>query len=117
MRYLLDTHVVVWWLIDPKQITSKARHIISDKKQTVFLSSVSFWEMAIKQSIGRLQMPANILSTLISEGFNLLPLTAEESLTVAYLPSHHNDPFDRLIVAQAYLESMVPGTQDRLMRP
>lgn len=112
MNYLLDTHIILWWLSEPSKIATKARKIISDKNQSVSVSSVSFWEMAIKQGIGRLRMPDNIITTLTHEGFSLLSLTPEEALTVAYLPKHHNDPFDRMLISQAKLNNMTIISRD-----
>lgn len=61
MRYLLDTHVILWWLSDPEKIAKKAGDIIEDRQENIAVSSVSFWEMAIKSGIGRLNLPANLL--------------------------------------------------------
>lgn len=72
MNYLLDTHVILWWLSDPKNISPKARKVISDKQERVFISSASCWEMAIKKGIGRLKFPANMLELLTSEGFEII---------------------------------------------
>src|SRR5579872_2445285 len=80
MKYLLDTHVILWWFTTPKKISSKAQKIIKDKSNTIFLSSVSFWEMAIKKSIGRLTLPHNLIETLATEGFKTLPILPEEGL-------------------------------------
>src|ERR1700738_363177 len=101
MRYLLDTHFILWWLTEPEKIAKKIRTIIGDRRNKIFLSSVSFWEMAIKQSLGRLSIPKNIIELLTNEGFELLPLTAEEGLSVSDLPFIYNDPFDRMLVIQA----------------
>ena len=113
MSYLLDTHVVLWWLTDPKNIRPKSRNIITDAASHVFISSVSFWEMAIKQSLHRLTIPHNLLETLISEGFKILPILPEEALGVADLPLIHTDPFDRLLIAQAKLNDFAMITRDK----
>lgn len=112
MRYLLDTHIVLWWLIDPQKIQTKARKIIQDKSNEVFISSASFWEIAIKKSIGRLTMPHNLLETIAIEGFKTLPIMPEECIGVADLPMHHTDPFDRLMIMQAKLYNLVLITRD-----
>ena len=113
MQYLLDTHIILWWLTEPEKISPKARKIISDKNNIIYTSSVSYWEMAIKKSIGRLTLPNNILEILLNEGFKMLPLTPEESLGVADLPLLHQDPFDRMLVIQAKLHDLVLITQDK----
>jgi PIN domain nuclease of toxin-antitoxin system len=112
MNYLLDTHIVVWWLMDSQKIVPKVREIIADKTNEIFVSSVSLWEMAIKQSIGRLTIPKNIIEVLIKEGFEMLPLMPEESLSVSDLPFIHNDPFDRMLIIQAKLNNLVLITDD-----
>lgn len=113
MKYLLDTHIILWWLTEPEKITPKTRKIISDKNNQIYTSSVSFWEMAIKKSIGRLTLTSNILDILLGEGFKMLPLTPEESLSVADLPLIHQDPFDRMLVMQAKLNDLVLITHDK----
>ena len=112
MKYLLDTHVVLWWLEDPKKINIKARKIISDKKNEVYISSISFWEMAIKKGLNRLKLPANILEILNAENFKFLGLLPEEALSVADLPMIHNDPFDRILIMQTKLNDMILITRD-----
>lgn len=113
MQYLLDTHVILWWFTTPEQINKTALKIIKDKTNTIFLSSVSFWEMAIKQSIGRLTMPHNLLETASKEGFKMLPIFPEECLGITDLPSIHSDPFDRLLVVQSKLHDLVLITRDK----
>lgn len=112
MKYLLDTHVILWWLLNPKELKKKARDIIYDRNNGVFTSSISFWEMAIKSSIGRLHLPNNILELLRNEKIDTLTLTAEDALAVADLPILHNDPFDRMLVVQAKRHDMVLVTRD-----
>jgi len=115
MRYLLDTHIILWWFTTPDKIDNKARKIIRDKSTQVFLSSASFWEMAIKKSLGRLTLPHNLLEAAAGEGFKILPILPEESLGVADLPLLHADPFDRLLVMQAKLHDLVIITNDEKM--
>jgi PIN domain nuclease of toxin-antitoxin system len=112
MKYLLDTHVVLWWLEDPKKINIKARKIISDKKNEIVISSVSFWEMAIKKGLNRLKLPSNILEILSAENFKFLSIQPEEALSVSDLPLIHADPFDRMLIIQAKLNDMVLITRD-----
>jgi len=112
MRYLLDTYVVLWWLAEPDKIHTKARKIIRDRTNEIFVNSASFWEMAIKKSIGRLTLPHNILETVAIEGFKVLPIMPEESIGVADLPMLHADPFDRLLILQSKLYDLVLITRD-----
>ena len=112
MKYLLDTHVILWWFTTPEKIRLKAQQIIKDKSNIIFVSSASFWEMAIKKSIGKLTLPHNLLETAIAEGFKFLPIMPEEGLGVADLPFLHSDPFDRLLIIQAKLHDLVIITND-----
>lgn len=112
MRYLLDTHVILWWFTTPEKIKSKAQKIIKDRSNTIFLSSASFWEMAIKKSLGRLTLPHNLIEAVAAENFTILPIMPEEGLGVADLPLLHSDPFDRLLVIQAKLHDLVVITKD-----
>ena len=112
MQYLLDTHVILWWFTVPEKINRKAHKIIRDKSNNVFLSSASFWEMAIKKNLGRLTLPHNLLEAVAVENFKILPIMPEESLGVADLPMLHSDPFDRLLIIQAKLHELVIITQD-----
>lgn len=115
MNYLLDTHIVLWWLTEPEKLAIKTQKIIKNKAENIFISSISFWEMAIKQSIGKLNLPTNILELLTSEGFVIMPVTAKECLAVADLPMLHSDPFDRLLIVQAKLNDLVIITRDEKM--
>lgn len=112
MRYLLDTHILLWWFTTPDKISKKAQKIIRDKSNIICVSSVSFWEMAIKKSLGRLTLPHNLIEATTIESFKILPMTAEEGLGVADLPMLHSDPFDRLLVIQAKLNDLVIITRD-----
>jgi PIN domain nuclease of toxin-antitoxin system len=112
MQYLLDTHVVLWWLLDPQKIHKKARDIISDRQQDLFVSSISFWEISIKSNIGRLTIPRNIIELLSQESIQLLSMTAEDGLAVSDLPPLHKDPFDRMLVVQAKRNDLIIMTRD-----
>lgn len=112
MQYLLDTHIVLWWLTNPSKIAPNIREVIANKKNKIFISSVSFWEMAIKQSLGRLNIPNNVIEVLLKEGFEMLPLIAEESLGISDLPFIHTDPFDRMLIIQAKLNNLALITDD-----
>ncbi len=112
MGYLLDTHVLLWWLTTPEKIAKTAHQIIQDKANLIYISSASFWELAIKKSIGKLELPYNLLETAVAEGFKYLPIMPEEALGVADLPLLHADPFDRLLVIQAKLNDLIIMTHD-----
>jgi PIN domain nuclease of toxin-antitoxin system len=106
MHILLDTHIYIWWLKDDAHLSKKARSIIVDA-DVVYVSSISIWEAAIKIHLGKLD--ANIkelISSIESEGFLELPLTANHAALVAELPDYHRDPFDRVLIAQAICEPL-----------
>lgn len=113
MSYLLDTHIILWWLTDLKEIAPKASKIISNKENNIFISSVSLWEMAIKKSLGRLTLPRNIIEILQTENFQIIPMGYEEALGISDLPQIHQDPFDRMLVMQAKLHNCVLITRDK----
>ena len=119
MKYLLDTNVWLWTLWDPQRIARRAREEIGDLSHEVFLSAVTSWEIAIKAAAGKLTLPESPVSyvprRMAEQGLRPLAVTHPHALAVFNLPSHHRDPFDRLLVAQATLEQMVLVTADRVV--
>ena len=112
MRLLLDTHLILWWLKDDAQLTKKAKDLISNPEQIIFFSSVSIWEMSIKQASGKLKVPDNIIDILLIEGFDELSITSQHAAQAGSLPNHHKDPFDRMLIAQAKQEDLTLVTHD-----
>lgn len=110
--YLLDTHAVLWWLSDPSKLSNDAREAIAAGRNPVYLSSAAAWEMAIKKALGRLDIPGNLEEVLVKDHIDVLPITLPHALAVADLPLHHQDPFDRMQIAQARLENLVLITRD-----
>jgi len=113
VNLLLDTHTVLWWLSDDPALSETARAAIADPENTVFLSAVVMWEIRIKQSIGKLDLPDNFGEVLDEQRFAELAVTVDHAHTIAELPAAHRDPFDRMLVAQAMVERMVIVTRDR----
>ncbi|MFZ4815032.1 MAG: type II toxin-antitoxin system VapC family toxin [Phototrophicaceae bacterium] len=110
MDYLLDTHTFLWFVNDNDQLSATAREVIEHPDHTIYISIASLWEIAIKVSLGKLKAPLP-LSDFISQQLHenditLLGITVMHLNTVANLPFHHRDPFDRLIVAQAKTEGL-----------
>lgn len=103
MIYLLDTHAVLWLLAGDPRI-EPVRGALEHPRSTVLLSAVTHWEIAIKSAVGKLVAPPNLPEILDRFAFEPLPITAEHAWRVHELPSHHADPFDRLLIAQATLE-------------
>ncbi|MBL8295373.1 MAG: type II toxin-antitoxin system VapC family toxin [Bryobacterales bacterium] len=115
MRILLDTHLILWWLLDSPSLSEQARTLISFPENTVFVSAVSFWEIWLKVSLGKLRLPADFEARFAAEYFENLPLTSAQTREVATLPWHHRDPFDRMLVAQAKTEEMTLLTADEVV--
>jgi PIN domain nuclease of toxin-antitoxin system len=110
MRALLDTHVFLWGTAEPDRLSNRARDLIEDPENDIYLSATSAWEIAIKYAKGRLNLPDAVdsyISSRVSDlGFLPLPVELSHAVYVAALPRHHDDPFDRLLVAQAKLEDL-----------
>jgi PIN domain nuclease of toxin-antitoxin system len=112
MRLLLDTHVLLWWLDDPAQISEKAGAAIHDQENAVYVSAATLWEIVIKKGLGKLNAPDNLDEVFRICEFSPLPITVEHALAVRSLPIHHHDPFDRMLVAQAKAEGLTIVTRD-----
>lgn len=116
MQYLLDTHVILWWLTDPKILSKKSRLIISNRENKLFVSSASLWEMSIKANLGRLKLPSNILSVIKEDAIQLLDISPNNALGIADLPTHHKDPFDHMLVIQAKQHDLILITRDKALQ-
>lgn len=107
MRVLADTHTWLWMLTDPDRLPPGARAVLEDLRTDVLVSAASAWEIGIKHALGKLPLPeppaSFVTSRIAASGCELLDITAEQALGAAALPSHHRDPFDRLLVAQSQL--------------
>ena len=117
MNLLLDTHALLWWLADDPALGTDARAAIADPDSTVYVSAVSAWEIAIKQAVGRLDAPSDLDRVIEDSGFEELPITTRHALAAGWLPQHHADPFDRMLVAQALLERLTLVTGDGRIEP
>ncbi len=113
MNYLLDTHVFLWALGDAGKLSHKAAAAIRDPRHAIFVSAVTAIEVAIKSALGKLEAPADLEDEIRLRGFNHLPLQFRHGVALATLPSNHQDPFDRLIIAQAMQERLTIITHDR----
>lgn len=113
MRCLLDTHVLLWWIEDNPKLKERLRAIITDPDTEVAVSAATIWEAAIKRALGKLRFEtAVLLDSLDRGGILVLPITAEHALAAGDLPRHHDDPFDRMLVAQAIAEGFTLITSD-----
>jgi PIN domain nuclease of toxin-antitoxin system len=115
MRLLLDTHVVLWALADDDRLQPSTREQIADGATEVTVSAVSVWEITIKVALGKLEAPDDIVESLVAADFRPLDITAHHALAAGRLPRHHNDPFDRMLVAQAMYNGLTLVTADRRM--
>jgi len=118
LNLLLDTHVALWALTDSPKLPQKARTLILSPKTTVWVSVASVWEIAIKHALGRGDMPVSSQDAVRyfrESDYRLLTIEAEHVVAVEELPAHHQDPFDRILVAQALVEPMRLMTHDHLV--
>ena len=111
-RLLLDTHAFLWCLADPAKLSKSARTAITDPDNEVFVSAVAGWEIAVKRAKGHLKAPDNLEAMVEEKGFAHLPLTFHHAEQAGLLPRHHQDPFDRFLIAQAQAEGLVLVTRD-----
>lgn len=119
-RYLLDTHVWLWWLADDPSLSRPARAVIGDGTHTILVSAASTWECMIKARLGKLRLPDEIESLVehaeAEDGFSLLPVRHGHALRLHSLPPIHRDPFDRMLVAQAIEEQATLISADTALR-
>lgn len=110
MRLLLDTHVFLWYVWDDPKLNANAIDLVENPDNEKYVSMASLWEMAIKVSIGKLELTRpfeRLLPELIyGNGFELLPINVAHTAAVSAMPFHHKDPFDRLLVAQSLVEGI-----------
>lgn len=114
MRVLLDSHAVLWWLEDNSSLGPQCRELIEHADEA-FVSVVTPWELGIKRSLGKLSMPDGLVDVLESGGFTSLSITAAHAELAPALPPFHRDPFDRMLVAQAQLETLLLVTADKAL--
>lgn len=115
MDFLIDTQCVIWFIEGNENLSIKARNLISDKENRLFVSVASVWEMAIKISVGRLILNFSLeqlLAKIVAEGIVLLNISVAHTLPILNLPHHHKDPFDRIIITQAMIEGLTVITSD-----
>jgi PIN domain nuclease of toxin-antitoxin system len=112
VRLLLDTHVALWSLSSPSRLGKRARAMIQSGDNDVFVSAVTVAEIAIKTSLGKLRVPADVVELFWTTGFVELPLSAAHAERLGTLPWLHQDPFDRMLVAQAQHERLTLVTAD-----
>lgn len=112
MRLLLDTHVLLWCLSDPARLSAEVRSAIENRDNEVLVSAATAWELAVKRSLGKVSYPDQLSEAVAAAGFDTLPITFDVAQTVADLPLHHRDPFDRMLIAQAGHHGLTLVTHD-----
>ena len=113
-RLLLDTHVVLWWLADDPTLSDEIKRSI-DEEIDVFVSAATVWEVAIKQSLGKLVAPVDLPEKIRDSELRNLPITADDAIAAGRLPLIHRDPFDRMLVAQARSDGLTLVTRDNAL--
>lgn len=118
--YLLDTHVLLWWLFDDPKLSGPARDVIRAPENRILVSSASGWEIATKSRLGKLphagDITDNLPSLLQKARFTILPITMVHALAAGALPGPHRDPFDRMLIAQGKIEQLLIVTSDRAFK-
>lgn len=118
MNLLLDSHAFLWWLQDDPQLGAAAAEAIGDSATVVYVSAATVWELAIKSALGKLNLGgADLVEEIEANGFSALPIAAAHAARAGALPRHHDDPFDRMLVAQAQTERLICVTRDPAFGP
>ena len=116
MKLLLDTHAFIWWDSEPQKLSAQVLALFQESSNQLLLSTASVWEMQIKLQLGKLQLERPLAELIAGQqeknGIELLPVQLEHILALQTLPTHHKDPFDRLLIAQANIEGAVLVTAD-----
>jgi len=115
VKWLVDTHLLLWAASEPKKLSRSARRLLEDEREQLHFSAASIWEVAIKSGLGRKDFradPRQLRHGLIGNGWLELAVTSEHAAAVVDLPARHKDPFDRILVAQAQIDALTLLTAD-----
>ena len=119
MRFLLDTHTLIWWMTSDPHLSKVGRGLITDRANTAVISAVSAWEIATKVRLGRLPSAAELIEDFVGEmerqRIAILDVTAKHGIRAGSLPGPHKDPFDRMLIAQALCESIPIVSNDQAL--
>jgi PIN domain nuclease of toxin-antitoxin system len=116
VNLLLDTHVLLWCLSAPDKLSARTRKRIERADQVVFVSAVSAWEIEIKRALGKLKAPKDLAHQLQAKRFSELPLEVRHTAALSSLPRLHQDPFERMLIAQAMADGLTLVTTDQAIR-
>jgi PIN domain nuclease of toxin-antitoxin system len=114
MNYLIDTHVLIWWLANDSRLSQEVRDILTYKP--VFCSVVSLWEVILKAQAGKIKVEDSFINEAKGQGFAWMEVQVNHISALEQLPEFHKDPFDRLLIAQAQAESLILITADKYIR-
>jgi PIN domain nuclease of toxin-antitoxin system len=117
VKLLLDSHVFIWWNFEARKISPSAKLAIAEPTNDVFVSAGTVWELAIKRSLGQIRFAMPIVEAIVACGFQSMAIAGAHAEAAGTLPSHHRDPFDRILIAQVMLEGCVLVTRDRQIEP
>jgi len=112
-KYLLDTHIFIWWLSDANRLSKEVFDIIADSSNQIYISSATVWEIAIKEALGKLKVSANLIEAIDVNGFIELNISAKYAEATKKLEPIHRDPFDRMLITQAIMEDLTLITVDK----
>jgi PIN domain nuclease of toxin-antitoxin system len=115
MMLLLDTHTLLWWLTDDRTMAQPARQAIANPAAVVYVSAAAAWEISIKSALGKLSAPDDLEDQMREGGLTELPVTVADALVAGTLARHHDDPFDRMLIAQAHRRGLTIVTRDPLI--
>jgi len=116
MRLLLDTHILLWWMADDQRLPGVVAAEIAQPNAEVYVSAITFAEIAIKTSLGKLAVDGDLRSAAEQSGFLSLPFRVDHAQRLTDLPWHHRDPFDRMLIAQSMVEELVFVSLDNACR-
>jgi PIN domain nuclease of toxin-antitoxin system len=112
MKFLLDTHILLWWYLDPSKLKKEAEQILTNSNSEIYISDAIIWEMLIKSAVDKLKIPKGFFEEA-ERDFEILPIKRKHIFKTTELELIHRDPFDRLLIAQALVEDMKIITRDR----
>jgi PIN domain nuclease of toxin-antitoxin system len=119
VRFLLDTHTLIWWMTSDPHLSRPANALIKSQSNTSVVSAVSAWEIATKVRLGRLPAAADLIQDFVADltrhRIQILLMTAEHGIRAGLLPGPHKDPFDRMLIAQALSENVPIVSNDRAL--
>ncbi len=116
MRFLVDTHIFIWWINGDRRLASSLKRILKDPSNQIYVSIVSALEMAVKKRTGKLKLKTNLKECFQKSRFEMLDLSLVHVLALDRLPLYHKDPFDRILISQAQVENLILVSVDQKIK-